>query len=250
MARRSAARFNGHTMELLTSLHTRPALRRSPRTIAPALLAALAFGAPAIFADDLPATTPEGLELVQSERLDVVYWRPGATLAAYKRVALAEATIAFEKTWIEKQNRPRKVYKADAEDMQRIRGLLAQEFRTVFSRELAERGKYEIVDTAGEDVLLLRPSIVDLVVAAPDLGAPGMVINHVTSTGEMTLLLELYDSVTNSLIGRVIDRQHGSDVEGFLITDRIKNQAEADKILTIWASTLREALDAGWSGHP
>jgi hypothetical protein len=165
-------------------------------------------------------------------------------------VALADATVAFQKSWIEEQNRPRKIYKADADDMQRIRGLVAQEFRTVFTRELAERGKYEIVDKPADDVLLLRPSIIDLVVAAPDVGAPGMVVNYVTSTGEMTLLLELYDSVTNALIGRVIDRQHGSDVEGFLITDRITNQAEADRILTIWASTLREALDAGWSGHP
>lgn len=106
------------------------------------------------------------------------------------------------------------------------------------------------MDSDAEDVLLLEPAIVDLDVTAPVLEEPGTIINYVDSTGEMTLVLELSDSVTGALIGRAIDRQEGRKVETFLISDRITNEQEADRILLGWASILREALDAEWVGRP
>jgi hypothetical protein len=118
----------------------------------------------------------------------------------------------------------------------------------VFTREL-ESGGYELVDAAAGDVLQLRPAIVDLDVTAPELDVPGVVVNYVTSTGEMTLNLELIDSVSSSVIGRAIDRQEGSEVRGgVLISDSVRNREEADRILTSWAGTLRAALDDRWSG--
>jgi len=196
-----------------------------------------------------PQTTPEGLERVESERMDAVYWRPGASLAQYERIMLLDCSVSFIKDWELNQEERRKLYRADAEDMARIRSLLGQEFREVFTQELQERGGYEIVDSAADDVLMLRPAIVNLDVTAPVLDEPGTIINYVNSTGEMTLSLELYDSVTNALIGRAIDRQEGREVDSFLISDRIANEAEADRILLDWASTLREALDAEWAGN-
>jgi hypothetical protein len=227
-------------------------MKRSGRFSTPltlVLLAAWASGGPAAAQDEFPPTTPEGLERVDSRRLDVVYWRHGATLAPYKRIALLDCSVAFRKNWEHEQEARRSVYKADAEDMERIRGLLAEEFRAVFTRELHELGGYEIVDAAGDDVLMLRPSIVDLDVAAPVIDdVPGIVVNYVASAGEMTLHLELFDSATNSLIGRVIDRAQGSEVKQFLISDAVTNRAEADRILQEWAQTLRAALDERWSG--
>ncbi len=96
-------------------------------------------------------------------------------------------------------------------------------------------------------MLLLRPAIVNLDVAAPDLQVPGNVVNYVATTGEMTLYMELYDSATNSPIGRVIDRQEGSETGGFQISDSVTNRAEADRILQGWVGVLVEALDAQWS---
>lgn len=197
-----------------------------------------------------PQTTPEGLARVESERIDALYWRPGANLAPYDRILLRDCSVSFIKDWELDQEERRKVYRADAEDMARIRGLLADEFREVFTQELQDRGGYEIVDTAADDVLLIEPAIVNLDVTAPVLDEPGTIINYVNSTGEMTLSLDLYDSVTGALIGRAIDRQEGRKVETFLISDRIANEEEADRILLGWASLLREALDAEWAGKP
>jgi len=214
------------------------------------LLAAVFASAVTIAQEPYPETTPDGLVRVESERMDAVYWRPGASLAPYERILLRDCSVSFVKDWELNQEERRKVYRADAEDMERIRGLLAEEFRAVFTQELQERGGYEIVDSAAEDVLLLQPSIVNLDVTAPVLDEPGTIINYVDSTGEMTLSLDLYDSVTGALIGRAIDRQEGREVETFLISDEITNKEEADRILLGWASTLREALDAKWAGGP
>jgi hypothetical protein len=80
-------------------------------------------------AQDLPQTTDDGLEKVDSKRVDVLYWRPGATFAGYKRVKILEPGVAFKKNWERDQNRDRNLsQRVDAEDMERIRNTLATEF--------------------------------------------------------------------------------------------------------------------------
>jgi len=68
---------------------------------------------------------------------------------------------------------------------------------------------------------------------------------YVVNAGEMTLIAELYDSQTNALIGRVVDRQRGLEQGPFdlQIANRVTNTAEADRILSMWARRLRAALD-------
>jgi len=193
---------------------------------------------------------PDGLEKIDSRRIDDLYWRPGASLGAYKRVMILTPAVAFRKDWQRDQNRDRGVStRVTAADMERIREALAKEFLDQFKTELQEKNGYEIVDTVGDDVLLLRPAIVNLDVAAPDVGGPTRVRSYVASAGQMTLYLELYDSATNELIGRAIDRREGRNMGGtFQVANRITNLAEAGRILRQWAGILRRALDDQWSG--
>jgi len=65
--------------------------------------------------------------------------------------------------------------------------------------------------------LLARPAIINLDVNAPDTPRAGRTRTYAESAGEMTLYIELYDSVTN--------------------------KKAAEKILKGWASILLEALD-------
>jgi hypothetical protein len=214
-----------------------------------ALAIGWAWQAPLLAQADLPATTEDGLTKLESKRVDVLYWRPGASLAPYKRIALLDCQVSFRKDWQEDQNSERRgVERVTAEDMERIQTLLAEEFRKEFTRELQERGGYEIVDVVGEDVLVLRPAIVNLDVAAPDLPTASRTRSFVASPGQMTLYMELFDSATKSLIGRAIDNRQGMDTGGFQISNSVTNRAEADRILRAWATTLREALDDQWSG--
>ena len=54
-------------------------------------------------------------------------------------------------------------------DMDRMKADVAAAFKKVFTEELQTKGGYEVVDTAAQDVLVLRPAIINLQVTAPDL---------------------------------------------------------------------------------
>jgi hypothetical protein len=134
--------------------------------------------------------------------------------------------------------------KVSQSDMDKISQALSKEFTVIFTEQLQEKGEYEIVDSAGDDVLTLRPAIVDLDVTAPDISSANMSRTYVTSAGQMTLYLELIDSATGDVIGKAVDRQHARRNSGQIsYSNRVTNKAEADRILRRWASLLRDALD-------
>lgn len=127
--------------------------------------------------------------------------------------------------------------------MEKIKANLANEFDTVF-RETLEAGGYEVVDEAADDVLLIRPAIINLDVNAPDTPRAGRSMSFTSSAGEMTLYIELYDSVTGDMIAKAMDRRIDSTSSGFYTwTNSVSNKVAARKILQGWASILLNALN-------
>ena len=127
-------------------------------------------------------------------------------------------------------------------DVQRMKSTLSAEFKKVFVNELT-KGGYQVVDTAGPDVLVLRPALVNVDATAPDLMTANMEHTVVRSAGEMTLYLELWDSSTNKLLARVMDAK--ADRQPFAEpANRVTNIAAADTILKNWADELVRHLDA------
>ncbi|HSD70309.1 MAG TPA: DUF3313 family protein [Woeseiaceae bacterium] len=208
------------------------------------LIGVLTLALSAVAKEEIPETTPEGLVLMKDTKARVVYARPGATLDGYTKVALLDCYVAFKKNWERDYNRDASSLsgRVDAKDMERIKTLLADEFRKVFTEELQEEGGYPIVDVAGEDVLVVRPAILNLDVTAPDIDTASRNRQFVTSAGEMTLYMELFDSATGEIIARVIDPQ-AADRGGFAtMANSVTNKAEADRIIRKWAVALRSHL--------
>jgi hypothetical protein len=217
------------------------------------ICASLALALPIVAnaADELPQTSPEGLELQKDTRARVVYLRPGASLAQYRRVAILDCFVDFAKDWQKDFNRDRTTMgsRVTTKDMERIKTGLAAEFRKVFTEELQDKGGYQVVDTAAPDVLVLRPAIINLAITAPDLQSPDMNRTIIQSAGQMTLYLELYDSVSNTLLARAMDPK--ADRRGLAQSaNRVTNKAAADRILRQWASALRAHLDAAQGKNP
>jgi hypothetical protein len=124
-----------------------------------------------------------------------------------------------------------------------IKKELAQEFRKVFIEELQTKGGYQVVDEPGQDVLLLRPAIIDLDIQAPDPTSAADVRTYSASAGQMTLVAELYDSVTGDIILRAIDPKAGASSGLIQWQDSVSNLSSARRILQGWADRLRKALD-------
>jgi hypothetical protein len=193
--------------------------------------------------EELPEVTVEGLHRVPDSKLAVVYADPGADLVPYKRVKLLDAYVAFRKNW-ERDQRRSAVSRTgvSATDIERIKTTMAEEFRAVFT-EVLESGGFPVVEETGEDVLLIRPAIVNLDPNAPDLRNAGRSYSYVTSAGEMTLYIELYDSQTGDLLAKAIDRKVDRDDGFYTWANSVSNKAAADRILKGWANILLDALN-------
>ena len=205
------------------------------------LLISVVATSPAWAKKDLPAVNEEGMELVKNSDLATVYADPGADLSIYKRIQLEDATVAFKKNWQRDQNRGYSLKVRDS-DMERIVEDVATVFREVFTKELLDGG-YELTEEVGEDVLVVKPAIVDLDVVAPDVRSANRTMNYSESAGEMTLNLELFDSVTGDKIVKATDRKRDYERGYMQWRTSVSNRADARRMMTSWAKALRSALD-------
>jgi hypothetical protein len=190
---------------------------------------------------DIPQTTIEGLKLVENPKQMAYVWaQPGADLSQYERVYIAEPLVAFKKNWQRDQNRGH--IKVRSSDMERIKNNVAGLFIEVFTEELG-KGGYTLANERAEDVLLVRPAIIDLDVTAPDVRSTARSQSFATSAGSMTLYVELIDSETGDMLAKALDRRADRDTGTLQWQTGPANRAAALRIIRPWAEALREALD-------
>lgn len=192
---------------------------------------------------ELPDVTEDGLHRVPDSKLALVYVEPGADLSGYTKVMLLDAYVAFKKNWERDQrSRSAQPLNVTSRDVEKIKNNLAEEFRQEFTTVL-EDGGYPVVDAAGPDVLLVRPAIINLDVNAPDTMSAGRSRTYTDSAGEMTLYVELYDSVTGDLIAKAMDQKMDRRNDGFYTwSNSATNKQAAVRILRGWANILLAAL--------
>ena len=194
-------------------------------------------------ADEPPKVTKDGLELKKQTKQRLVYLRPGATFGQYKRVAILDTYVEFSKEWMKDYNRSQRdpSRKISDSDLEKAKQDLSAQFKKIFTERLTEAG-YQVTDSGGPDVLILRPALINIQVSAPDLMAPGRSVTYAQSAGQMTLYLELLDGASHEAVARVMDAQADSNVYGQR-TNSVTNRAAADRILNEWASELVKKLD-------
>lgn len=207
------------------------------------LLVCAVLSATAFAKQKLPEVSSDGLHLVPDTEAYAVYAKPGATISQYDKVMLLDCFVQFKDNYQRDYNMEEIGLQGriTTKDMENIKQALAAEFRKVFTEEL-QKGGQEVVDAPGPDVLLLRPAIINLDVTSPDLPTAGFSRTYVTSAGQMTLYMEMYDSATSELLARVIDPQEGDRGGIGFQANRVTNTMEARQILTRWADLLSKHL--------
>ncbi len=228
---------------MMTMTATIQSRRQGAMACGLAIIAAAA-GAPLLAKEKVPEVTHDGLHLVPDSKAAIAWVRPDAELDGYDKFMIDEVEVAFRQNWLRDHKR-QNIYSVTPKDMEKIKQAAAELFREVFVRELEADGGYPVVDAPDAGVLLLRPALVDLDVAAPDTGRqPGRMSTFVTSAGSATLFLEIYDSVGGEILARVLDRQAARSAGNFMqYADRVTNRNEAEKILAGWAGLLRQRFD-------
>jgi hypothetical protein len=195
---------------------------------------------------DAPAITVDGLHKVPDSPFGLVYVDPDADLSGYDRFLLVDVQVAFKKDWQKEINRV-KPYSVTPAEMQKMKAGLSGIFMEIFSDELQTSG-FVLTDEQAEDVLIIRPAILDLNVNSPDTGA-GLTRNLTESVGDMTLYLELRDSLTGDILAKALDFQVDRSRVTTFMRDRTRNEIAARQILTEWAQILVNGLNEAKTVH-
>jgi hypothetical protein len=214
----------------------------------PTLFTLIIFGCIAACAANAPPQeTHDGLVLQPDTKFGEVYTRPGASLSGYSEFGLVPCQVAFRKNWLRDQNSSSMDLsnRVTQKDVDRIKDSLSSHCDRYFREALEAPPAYTLVEQFddGESVLVLRPSIINLDINAPDTMSAGRSRTYTTSSGEMTLLLEVLDGTTGEILVRVVDRRRGMDSGRMEWTNGVTNRADADRTLKQWAQQLRTGLD-------
>lgn len=188
-----------------------------------------------------PPAEWDGLVRTKHKQLDNFYVRPDANLSAYKRIRLDPAEVSFAKNWKPNETRRDSANRLNDEDIERIRSTVASEFDRVFREQLTKAG-YALADEDGDDVLRATPMIVNLYITAPDKMSPGRSTTYVSSSGQLTLVLALSDSVTGEHLVRAVDTHRARDSGRFTMSSSVTNLATARDAFNKWSDILISGL--------
>ena len=163
-----------------------------------------------------PQETHDGLTLVPDRKVATAYVDSDADFSAYDKIMILDCYVAFRKDWQRDHKQAGSQIRISSSDMEKIKTDVAGLFREVFTEKLGMDGGYEIVEAAGDDVLLVRPAIIDLDITAPDTMSAGRSRTYTSSAGAATIFIELYDSVTGDILARAADRKAARSVGGYM----------------------------------
>ena len=196
----------------------------------------------------VPVETYDGLVLRDDTEFKAVYEKPGVSLESFDKFAVVPCSVAFKDHWLREQNANRRALgtRVTEEDMTNIRTKLSAMCTELFSEVLNEAPAYKTVsvDNLDAKTLVLKPSIVNLDVVAPDVQSATRSRSYTTESGEMTLFLEVLDGHTGEILYRVIDRRRNTNTGRLEWTNSVTNTADARRALGYWGKRLRDGLDS------
>jgi hypothetical protein len=227
-------RFIGDLRAALTKCLCYPSCRLS--LLAP-LLAALALltGCAAHDRDD---TEPELIK-VESRAFDKLYQHPDRPLPEVRAVAIEAPSVEFSEQWL-------RTHRGDytERDLERIRKDYGEALQKALA-EAFERGQIQVVGSAGEADVVVRPALLRLNIYAPDLTQRGRRDQYVESAGNATFDLRLADPQSDQVLAHFVDhRETPAIVPGRVEeTNRGMNYRLFRRAMDRWSRNLVDHLN-------
>jgi len=194
-------------------------------------------------AADLPESW-DGLVEVKPKKMDAAYLMPGADFRPYARVMIDPTQVAFRKDWMKSVNQDRRELSRSItqEDADRILAAARSNFDDIFAEAFTKAG-YPVVTAPGPDVLRVSTAVLNLYVNAPDLPSPGRSVSFTTEAGEASLVIEVRDSQTGALMGRVLDRRETRGTAGMQMSTNVSNVSEFRALFKQWAGITVQGME-------
>jgi hypothetical protein len=186
----------------------------------------------------------DGLHKVDNSQADIAWAKPGFDISGYSRIMLQGAGVEYRPV----KDRGRSLAIRTGTGPYFIDDKTRAEFEAlvndVFREEMQKIKRFTIVDEPGPDVLLVRGRLLDVISRVPPdpVGSRSYIV--LGSVGEATLVLELRDSESGTILARSADRRAAENVSGMgNRSNSVTNSAEVRRLVRFWATRLREALD-------
>lgn len=191
----------------------------------------------------VPVATEDGLYRVQASRVGAAYLRPGVLFSDYDAVVIDPVTFSYESQPLPASGFDRTLgnYPLSPGGVHRLTRSLQQ----ALEREMVGSEGFVVESKARPGALRISAHVVDVVwEVAPARGGETYIVHR---TGVMTLVLNLRDSQSGELLGRVADRRairpEGAALAGGYENRSVNNWAGVREVSARWARILREALD-------
>lgn len=189
-----------------------------------------------------PAANFEGLVAIQSTVFDAAEARPGIDLSNYNAILFDDIELAFRTP-----DRSQQEFPLSAEQKAEFHAALQQAFDSEFGKMQSPR----LVTEPGPNVLRLDVRVQDITAKVPPrtAGRVGRAGVFLEALGEVTLVLEIFDSESGEILARAIDK---AALQGAGMRDGSDMLTKWDGVAQLcshWAATTRERLEAVLGGH-
>jgi hypothetical protein len=209
----------------------------------PALLSACATQ-PAPTATEV---TYDGLVPVRDTNLEFAWVKPDMPLSAFDQVMLERPELQFRAvrpiSGTVSQVQSRTEFPISEDSRQKLADIVDEKFR----EELAQSTHYRLTAQPGPSVLVLKPSLLDIVSHVPPEPV-GRSDIYLDSVGEATLVVEIVDSVSGETLARAADRRAAEPpgtmgTFGALYSSPVTTWQEVRRLADRWARLLGQRVD-------
>ncbi len=186
----------------------------------------------------------DGLYPFENTIVDRAWARADLDLGGYTKIKVEGAGIHYRPTSASANSRlatrrgRETDFPIDANKRERLQAMVAE----AFLNELGKLERFELTDQVGPDVLIVRGGLLDVVSRVPG-NISARVDVYLASVGEATLILELVDSESNTVLVRAVDRRAADSQNRSFPSNSVSNWAEVRRLAAFWARLLRERLD-------
>ena len=176
-------------------------------------------------------TTYQSFNSVKNRNVEIAYVAEGADFSKYHRLMPDDMGIFY----------PTASAPSEA-DLERIRS----EFREAFRARVKD---YEIVTQPAPDVIRVSAMLIDLRSSAvPDIPNLSREIVNITRPGQLTFVIEVRDSISNTVLARAADTSKTPRLD--LPDDGSADISEVRDAARHWADLFGNFLDHNLRGAP
>lgn len=193
--------------------------------------------------------THDGLTRVDRTIMDAVWARTDIDLSGVKKVRFQNLGVEYRNVNGPYSGRAgtgsltttrsnQSEFQLDAD----TRALLEEEIGGAFAQEINQSIVFEVVEEPGPDVIDIHIGLLDVVSRVPPdtVGRSRVFLDRV---GEATLVLEVRDSISNTVLVRAVDRRAAESMIAFESTPP-RNRAEVRRLGRRWGQIIRDGLEA------